>query len=152
MLHKDQNVILSTTLELLVTLQQDEELSSFFLVGGTALALQIGHRFSVDLDLFTQNPFDTQSLSDSLASKYDFKISSVSKNTLLGVVNSVKVDFLTHAYPLVNPILEIEGLRLASVEDIGAMKLNAIAHSGQRLKDFIDVYCLLAAILGLKNN
>lgn len=146
MLHKKKDVILPATLALLERLQCDEDLSAFFLVGGTSLALQIGHRFSVDLDLFTLEPFDTQALVDHLNTNYAFQLSSVARNTLMGVIEGVKVDFIRHAYPLVLPILEIDGLRLVSKEDIGAMKLNVIAHNGQRLKDFIDVYYLLELV------
>lgn len=145
MLHSTPDIILPDTLQLLKSLQDDESLNMFFLVGGTALALQIGHRFSIDLDLFCLEAFDTQTLSQHL-SKYDLQISAIDKNTLLCVIDGVKTDFITHSYPLVEPLLEIEGLRLASIQDIAAMKLNAIAHSGQRLKDFIDIYCLLEII------
>lgn len=143
MLHKNREIILPETLSLLKDLQEDEMLADFFLVGGTALALQIGHRFSVDLDLFTLHSFDNQVLSEHLVRSYGAQISAVSRNTVLAVIRGVKVDLITHAYPLAGGLLEEEGLRLASMEDIGAMKLKAIAHSGQRLKDFIDVYFIL---------
>lgn len=78
-----------------------------------------------------------------LSEQYGFQTYYVATNTLKGFVQNVKVDFLTHAYPLVRPLLQEEGLSLASLEDIGAMKLNAIAHSGNRQKDFYDVYFLL---------
>lgn len=146
MLHKTKDIILPETLDLLERLQKDSMLADFFLVGGTALAMQIGHRFSVDLDLFTTVPFDTRPLSEHLSQSYDFQLSSVQKNTILGVLEGVKTDFIAHAYPLVKDLVTEDGLRLASKEDIGAMKLNAIAHSGQRLKDFIDVYFLLELV------
>ncbi len=142
MLHKTADIILPPTLDLLIELQQDEQLDNFFLVGGTALALQIGHRFSVDLDFFCYEPFDTQFLSQHL-SNYGFQISAIEKNTLLGVTRGVKTDFIVHRYPLVKSLIKKEGIRLASIADISAMKLNAISHNGQRLKDFIDIYCLL---------
>ncbi|MBI5914642.1 MAG: nucleotidyl transferase AbiEii/AbiGii toxin family protein [Bacteroidetes bacterium] len=143
MLHKSPKIIPAQTLQLLETLQSDEMLSGFFLVGGTALALQIGHRQSIDLDLFTIEPFDTASLLTYLSSQYGFQTDKLGINTLIGSISGVKTDFITHTYPLVNPLLEVESLRMASLEDIAAMKLNAISHSGQRLKDFIDVYFLL---------
>ena len=143
MLHKNKEIILPETLSLLKDLQRDEMLADFFLVGGTALAVQIGHRFSVALDLFTLHSFDNQVLSEHLVRSYGAQISAVSKNTVLAAIRGVKVNLITHAYPLAGGLLEEEGLRLASMEDIGAMKLKAIAHSGQRLKDFIDVYFIL---------
>lgn len=143
MLHKTSKIIPPPTLFLLERLQSDSQLSAFFLVGGTALALQMGHRQSIDLDLFSMKPFDTESLQAYLSETYNFLIDKLGPNTLIGSMEGVKTDFITHAYPLVNPLLEIENLRMASLEDIAALKLNAIAHSGQRYKDFIDVYFLL---------
>jgi len=143
MLHKTKDIILPETLELLKTLQDDPELSEFFLVGGTALALQLGHRFSVDLDLFKPESFDVQYLSQYLSKNFNFQIDSISKNTILGHLNGVKIDFITHAYPLVEPLIQEDSLTIASILDIAAMKLNAISISGQRLKDFIDVYFIL---------
>ena len=143
MLHKSPNIIHPKTWDILVNLQSDSALKDFFLVGGTSLALQIGHRLSIDLDLFTLNEIDTNFLNQYLQKNYAFFLSAVEPNTLLGFIEEVKVDFITHAYPLVEPLLIEEGVRLASLMDIAAMKLNAIALSGQRLKDFIDLYYLL---------
>jgi predicted nucleotidyltransferase component of viral defense system len=143
MLHLQPDIILPETLSLLQRLQQDPLLNDYFLVGGTALALQIGHRFSVDLDLFSQSSFDTQQLTQHLENNYYFQLLSVAPNTVMALVENVKVDFITHAYPLVKELLLENGLRFASSLDIAAMKLNAIAHSGQRIKDFYDIYFLL---------
>lgn len=143
MLFKERDIILPTTFELLLDLQQDQYLNDFFLVGGTALALQIGHRYSIDLDLFSLSPFDIGKMGDYLAKQYGFRIDSLAPGTLLGHFNDVKADFITHACPLVQELVRVENLRLASIPDIGAMKLNAIANSGQRLKDFIDIYHIL---------
>ena len=143
MLNKTSAVILPETLQLLEILQSDRVFDSFYLVGGTALALHIGHRLSVDLDLFTTTDFDTVSIEQHLTANYLFASDYVAKNTLKGFVNHVKVDFIAHPFALVQPILRVENLRLASLEDIAAMKLNAIAHNGTRQKDFYDLYFLL---------
>ncbi len=143
MLHKTPNIIPPATLVLLERLSSDSKLEDFFLVRGTSLALQIGHRQSIDLDLFTTKPYNTEILQSYLAETYGFQIDKLGPNTMIGVIDGVKTDFITHAYPLVNPLLELEGLRMATLQDIAAMKLNAISHSGQRYKDFIDVYFLL---------
>lgn len=143
MIQKDPDVILPETFNLLSKTQQDHFFDSFFLVGGTALALQIGHRLSFDLDFFSIQPFENQEVEAHLSKQYGFHTDSVATNTLKGFAQNVKVDFLTHAYPLVHPLVQEEGLSLASLEDIGAMKLNAIAHSGNRQKDFYDLYFLL---------
>lgn len=143
MLFLDKKYITPSTLDLLRLLQSDSTLDDFFLVGGTALALQLGHRFSIDLDLFIDKSFDTQQLLTHLSTKYNFKVSTVFSNTLLGFIEETKVDFVAHQYPLVHPLIQSEGFRFTSIEDIAAMKLNAIVHSGQRLKDYWDIYFLL---------
>lgn len=131
------------TFELLNILMQDKELAGFNLAGGTALALYIGHRLSIDLDLFTPVPFDARLLEDYLVGKYNFKGDYLEKNTLKGTINGVKIDCITHGYPYVeNPFIASEGIRLYSIKDITAMKLSAIADDGTRLKDFIDIACL----------
>jgi hypothetical protein len=127
------------TLELLDGLMKDELLKPFFLAGGTALSLQIGHRISIDIDLFTEKPFDENKLSAYLEQQKGFQLSYIDRNTLKGQINNVQVDLITHAYPLVKDILLSENIRLASLEDIAAMKLNAIVGNGTRLKDFIDI-------------
>ncbi len=130
------------TLELISSLQQQPELKSFVLVGGTALALQIGHRSSVDIDLFSTEPFDVQTMTDLLVSEYGFKVLSQQKNTIRGIISDVMTDLITHPYPFLE-IVEEDGIRMASMKDIAAMKLNAIAISGERFKDFADIYFLL---------
>jgi hypothetical protein len=125
---------------------QDELLKDFFLVGGTALSLQIGHRISIDLDLFSKQSFDKEMLLSELANKYKFQLSYEAPNTLKGKIDGVQVDLITHNYPLVKPLKEVEGVRMAALEDIAAMKLNAISGTGTRLKDFIDVAYLSSSM------
>ena len=138
MLYK--STIESKTFELLERLMNDERFNDFHLVGGTALSLQIGHRKSLDLDLFTIEDFDFEDVSRYLKAKYEFTDSHFEKNTLKGFFDGIKVDFITHAYPLVAPIVVMENnIRMYAVKDIAAMKLNAIAGNGTRLKDFIDI-------------
>jgi len=141
MLHKE--TISPHTLELLIRLQQKEYLKGFFLVGGTALALQIGHRTSVDLDLFSDFSFDTAYVLENLSADFGFKLFFSANNTLKGSIYGVQVDILAHRYPYVCSPLMIENIAMVSVEDIIAMKLNAISISGQRIKDFIDIFYLL---------
>lgn len=137
MLYKE--TVSSDTLELLKTLMHDPLLSDFFLVGGTALSLQIGHRRSIDLDLFTTKDFDENALLGEVDERYNFYTDFQSKNTLKGQIDGVKVDFISHKYPLINPLLVTEDVRMAGIQDIAAMKLNAIAGNGTRLKDFVDI-------------
>ena len=118
---------------------QDENLNAFFLVGGTALSLQIGHRISIDIDLFSQTSFDENQLLVYLELQKGLQLDYLHKNTIKGQIAETKVDFITHPYPLVKQLQIQENVRLAGLEDIAAMKLNAIVGNGTRLKDFIDV-------------
>ena len=131
-------------LGLLYSLQEKEYLRDFFLVGGTGLALLIGHRLSLDLDLFTTKDFDAENLLEKLESDFDFSMDYIEKNTIKGFTNGVKVDFLAHKYPLINKTLKIENLRIASIDDISAMKVNSVANDGTRVKDFIDLFFLIS--------
>jgi len=131
--------------ELLQKLMKDEKLKDYILVGGTALSLKIGHRKSVDIDLFATKDFDSKEMLNYLHNTYgtDLNQSQLYNNTVLTYINDVKVDVVTHKYPLLNPIEEKEGVRMISNDDIGAMKLHAIFQSGKRMKDFVDMYFLL---------
>jgi hypothetical protein len=134
------------TLELLTTLMEDVQLREFFLVGGTALSLQIGHRISIDLDFFSINSFDENIFLAYLEIQYNFQLDFQSKNTLKGQINNIKVDFISHGYPLVSSLVLDEGVRMAGPKDIAAMKLNAISGNGTRLKDFIDIAYLSSSL------
>lgn len=137
------NTVASDTLELLKNLQAETVLKDFHLVGGTALSFYYGHRKSIDLDLFTQHDFDVNELLEFLEQNYNFVADYFSMNTLKGSINGIKVDLLSHKYPVVGNVLTDNGISLLSIGDIAAMKLNAIAGNGTRSKDFIDVYFIL---------
>jgi predicted nucleotidyltransferase component of viral defense system len=129
-------------LELLKKIMQEEAFKSFNLVGGTSLALQMGHRFSIDIDMFGNSEIDEFEFA-TLLSKYGKVITiKKSKNIVIFSVDGIKVDFVNYQYPLLDNINIIENIRLVSNKDIAAMKLNAIAGRGSK-KDFIDLYFLL---------
>lgn len=130
------------TLALIIRLQSREYLAGFHLVGGTALALALNHRFSVDIDLFTTSSFETGPLLEQLANDFGFEMFYTASNTLKGSIDGIKIDLLAHRYPLLREPLKIDGVSMLSIEDIIAMKLNAISTSGQRVKDFIDIWFL----------
>lgn len=133
------NTVDGHTFELLERLMSDSELSNFYLVGGTALTLQMGFRKSIDLDLFTNDLENREELEKHLSETYGF-ISNLSiKRTLLGRIGDVKTDFINYPYPPIRPMIVENGIRMLGVEDIAAMKLSAIMNSGKRLKDFVDV-------------
>jgi len=130
-------------LDLIKRLIADQQLQDFNLVGGTALSLKMGHRKSIDIDLFSLNDFNAQELAGHLADKYMVENIRVLKNGIFCFIENVKVDLIAHQYPLANPVETIDGIRMVSLEDIGAMKLHAIVQNGRRLKDFVDIYALL---------
>lgn len=134
-----KNTVTAATLELLNRIMTDEIFSEFILVGGTALALQMGHRKSIDLDLFCVNYFDEHELLDYLRTKYAFDLEFSAKSTLKGEIEGVKVDCLAHPYPWLQDSTNEGVIRLAGFKDLAAMKLNAISINGTRIKDFIDI-------------
>lgn len=128
--------------QLLNRLIVEEALSDFFLVGGTALALRYGHRVSVDIDLFSNAAFDAPRLAELLTQKLQLAEAIVEENAVLGVIDGIKCDFIAHQYSMVVGVENFDGVRLLAVEDIAAMKLNAISNRGSK-KDFWDLYELM---------
>ncbi|MEQ8425995.1 MAG: nucleotidyl transferase AbiEii/AbiGii toxin family protein, partial [Cyclobacteriaceae bacterium] len=117
------------------------ELKGFSLVGGTALSLLYGHRKSVDLDLFSADEFENASLLRVLEKKFKNSFDNRTSTPQFGIfcfVQDVKVDLVRHPHPIIRPYQLIEGLRMFSVEDIIAMKVQAILGRGRK-KDFWDV-------------
>ena len=143
MLHKDPSIIAPATFELIQQLQALPGLKDFYLVGGTALALQLGHRNSIDIDLFTLNEFSDTSIIELISKQYTINEIFRRQNTVISLINNIKTDFIRHNYPMLQPPITEEGISFLSKEDIAAMKFHAIIQSGKRLKDFIDVYFLL---------
>lgn len=115
----------------------------FYLAGGTGLALQLGHRRSVDFDWFRREPIeDPLRLAAELRSpSLPLEVDRVEKGTLHASVRGVRVSFLEYRYPLLEPLQEASGIALAGPRDIAAMKLAAVAQRGSR-KDFLDVFAL----------
>jgi hypothetical protein len=131
------------SLELVRKLQQMQGFKDFLLVGGTALSLQLGHRKSVVIDLSSQQHFQAETCATLLEENYDFQLLYLQSNTLKGIIGEIFIDIVTHNYPLISDVVLFEGIRMASLQDIAAMKVNAISGTGTRIKDFIDIYFLL---------
>lgn len=130
-------------LELLNELMKIPDFKQFNLVGGTSLSLQIGHRNSVDIDLFGNKEIDTDEFLNILNSYGQVVVIKKTQNILILIVNGIKIDFVCYKYPLLQSITVNQGIRLVSKDDIAAMKLNAIAGRGSK-KDFIDLYFLFS--------
>ncbi|MEO6038116.1 MAG: nucleotidyl transferase AbiEii/AbiGii toxin family protein [Saprospiraceae bacterium] len=116
------------------------ELRSFQLVGGTAMALQVGHRVSIDLDLFgAAGPLDMDMLTTIVNQIGTVETLAASQNIVVFKVNGVKADFVNYRYALLRPIVEAEGVRMVSLADIAPMKLAAIAGRGRK-RYFTDLF------------
>ena len=117
-------------------------LSEFYLSGGTALSLQIGHRQSEDLDFFNQHQFNPETLQQKLVLYGDLKQTELAKGTLNTFLNDVKLQFLEYPYDLLESTVQWGSIKLSSVADIACTKLQTVAMRGSK-KDFIDLYYLL---------
>lgn len=116
----------------------------FYLAGGTALALRLGHRISQDLDLFA----NIETLNDDLRHQIILALQNhsltIHQDSNLGLVleaDGVVASFFSYGYPLLAPTDSVVGIEIASLSDIGLMKLDAIAGRGMR-KDFYDIYTI----------
>lgn len=127
------------TLGLLKRLMSLNDPRQFYLVGGTSLALQMGHRVSVDLDLFTSEPFDKSGLLELLNTHFEeVTLESEGTSMLITNIEQVKVDFVKMGYPILFPTLEIEGVRMLEIKDIAPMKPKAIAQRGSKSLTYFE--------------
>ena len=132
--------------KLLTTLKNITNKYNFVLAGGTAFALQIGHRISVDLDFFSEKQFSTDALYRELQ-KAGLKaiVQQETEGTLTAMVNEVKVSLLHYPYPFLDKRLLWKGIEIAGIIDIAAMKVMAITQRGAK-RDFVDLYFILKDI------
>jgi len=125
----------------------------FYMAGGTGVALYLGHRISVDMDWFCADSFpDPLKLIDDLKKRGLSLISNFfSKDTLHIEIEDVKVSFFFYPYPLVRPLVLLRdfGCHIASLEDMGCMKLISISQRGSK-RDFFDIYAIIKGGLTLE--
>lgn len=129
-------------LEILTGCMRSPALDGFFLAGGTSLALRMGHRISIDIDLFGSGDVHSPEILQTLMELGPVMLLKQSPNIRISSIDGVKVDLVNYGYPLIAPPDVVEGMRLISLPDLASMKLNAIAGRGSR-KDFIDLFFLL---------
>jgi len=120
----------------------NKDVGSFYLAGGTALALQFGHRISVDLDFFSKVDFKTQDIIENLKKLGHLEIDNQSETTINGSLNNVKISFFKLPYKLLFPSIQYNDVEVADARDIAAMKILAISSRGSK-KDFVDLFFLL---------
>ena len=143
-----RRVIPASTEASLCALRDARLLDRFYLAGGTGLALQFGHRLSLDLDFFAKEQFDEEMLLQRVQALDGFALVAKAPYTLHATVQETKVSFLGYAYPVLfptNPFLEVA---VADPRDIACMKVSAVAGRGTK-RDFVDLY-LCAKQYGLK--
>ena len=114
----------------------------FYLAGGTALALELGHRISLDFDFYIEGELDPETLLQDFQKHFkNVQLIREAKNTLILSIDNTEVSLFSYPYPLVSPLIKIPEVNLASMEDICAMKIVAIIQRGTK-RDFIDIYFL----------
>jgi len=133
--------LLPDTLRAIQLVSPIPTISRAYLAGGTSLALQIGHRMSIDLDFFTQEKFDENLVATELSQLTEFKERSRAWATVLGKVGKTKFSIFYYKPKLIDATIPYEGIQLAGKRDIAAMKLLAISDRGLK-RDFIDVFIL----------
>ncbi len=139
------NTIEPSTFSLLKKLQSLPALSNFSLVGGTALSLKYGHRFSVDLILFSEEDFKKENIIEALEREFGNRFipeTSRGNGAVFCYIDNVKIDLVSFKHPLIQPLFIIDGIRMYSIADVIAMKINAILGDSKK-KDFWDICELL---------
>lgn len=133
--------LLPDTLRAIQLISAVPEIKKAYLAGGTALALQLGHRISVDLDFFTAEDFNEAEVVGRLSLVKSFHKEGTAKGTIWGKISRTRLSLFRYQYPLLRAATLFEGIALASLADIAAMKIHAIVDRGTR-RDFVDVYFL----------
>lgn len=133
-----------TYLTLKTIFETEEIKKDFALAGGTALALQLKHRHSIDLDIFSPYPINPKNLQLTLSANplLDFEFVNSNASMLFSFINTVKCDFIHEPSKLIRPFKEYDGINFFDVEDIAAMKMHTICGRGRK-KDFFDLYVLI---------
>lgn len=121
----------------------------FYLAGGTAVALHLGHRRSYDLDFFIpERDFSSSWLRQELATLGSLVILHEAPGTFVGTLNGGQISFFIYPYPLLEPFIVTEGIQIAALTDLAAMKLEAISSRGTK-RDFIDLYQICQSAIPL---
>jgi hypothetical protein len=136
------NILPENQLQLFENLASQPFINDFYLAGGTGLALQIGHRRSLDFDFFIPGDFETTDVINKLISIGKYQRDNEERNTINGSLDNVRISFFGYKYQVIDDFKVFNKIRLAGLRDIAGMKLEAIAGRGSK-KDFIDMFFLL---------
>jgi len=138
----EQTVLTDSQQKLLNEIGYNNLAESFYLAGGTSLAIQLQHRQSDDFDFFCEKEFDIDVLQKKIRDVFSYELVLAESKTLYVRINGISVSYINYQYPLLRPKKEYrQGILLASIEDIAAMKLSTIAARGAK-RDFIDLFII----------
>lgn len=143
-----EQILIKRAKENLALLGRSNIFKNAYLAGGTAVALQLGHRISVDFDFFTTEDFVPKVFSAKLSRLGLFNEEQANKGTVLGKFEGIRFSLFVYKYPLLFPLLKYRSLNIADMRDIAAMKIDAIATRGLK-RDFIDLYFICKFGYGL---
>ena len=143
-----EQVLPGNTKAILALLEKSEIIQKAYLAGGTALALQLGHRISYDLDFFTLEEFDENKLLPEIKKISNFQLERIAWRTILGKFKGVKFSIFYYGYPTLFSPKRFGKINVADARDIGAMKIAAIASRGAK-RDFVDLYFICKEIVSL---
>ena len=136
------DVLPENQLKLFSTMAGLDWISDFYLAGGTALALQLGHRQSIDFDFFNSASLNREMIKKNLGDLGTMELFSEDKDTVNAGIDGIRISFFTLGIPMLNEPIKYKNIAIASLLDIALMKLAAISGRGSK-KDFIDLYFLL---------
>lgn len=137
-----EHILDTRTKKNLGLLSRQDFIAHFYLAGGTACALHLGHRTSDDLDFFSAQDLTYYPIQNSLRNKGHFIVDYSDSQTLVGRFNETKVSFFTYSYPLIGESIDLLNITISSLMDIGCMKVDAISSRGSK-RDFVDLYFIL---------
>lgn len=126
----------------LESLGQKSFIRPFWLGGGTAIALKLGHRISRDLDFFTPESFKVEELRAEVSKVGEFAEDMFTEDTIIGRLNGVRIAFFLYRYPLLFPLETVVGVTLADIRDLACMKVDAVQHRGRK-RDFVDLWAIV---------
>lgn len=136
-----EKVLSKEAKNLLALLGKESFFKDFYLAGGTALALRLGHRLSFDFDFYSPKKFTEKAVLLKLKEIGDFKETQIDWQTITGHFPDLKFSLFYYQYPLVGKTDHYLGIKIASLSDLAAMKIGAISSRGTK-RDFIDLYFL----------
>ena len=139
-----EKVLSKNAKESLAVLGKSGLMKSAYLAGGTALALQIGHRYSYDFDFFTKKEFDERIFLQKITKILpDFELEKKDWRTILGYLGKIRFSYFYYQYPLLFKTMNFSGINIADPRDIAAMKIAALSDRGTK-RDFVDLYFIFA--------